>query len=204
MSFSTCMSLDPSIARWLHRMSIWYSHFKLSLFLLSNYMLLPMVLRTIFITTYTPTSRSSCIFSEFKWSLEATVYLLPLPYIFIKFLLFLLISLHNPHALHPRHVFLLLPCCHPNSTSSLSIFTRSLSIFFNINCLLSRLVSSRPGNSSRSFLEPEFMSEKFLPICGIFDIYKIQNKYKYIDVTQFLHRSVVFRYIKPWIINDGN
>jgi hypothetical protein len=30
----------------------------------------------------------------------------------------------------------------------------------------------RPGNSSQSFLEPEFISEKFLPICVIFDIGK--------------------------------
>jgi hypothetical protein len=55
----------------------------------------------------------------------------------------------------------------------------------------------RPGNSSQSFLEPEFISEKFLPICMIFDINKILKKYKNIDVTQFFHISVVFRFKKP-------
>ena len=32
-------------------------------------------------------------------------------------------------------------------------------------------VSPRPGNSSRSFLESEFLSEKILPMCVMFDIY---------------------------------
>ena len=61
---------------------------------------------------------------------------------------------------------------------------------------------NRPGNSSRSFLEPEFISEKILPICVIFDIdeilkYDREKICKYVNMTQFLQRSVVFRYIQP-------
>jgi hypothetical protein len=48
-------------------------------------------------------------------------------------------------------------------------------------------VGYRPGNSSQSFLEPEFISEKFLRIYVIFDIDKIL----------FLNGRIVFRYIDP-------
>jgi hypothetical protein len=43
------------------------------------------------------------------------------------------------------------------------------------------ILSTRPENSSRSFLEPEFKSEKFLPICVIFEIGKIL-KYERINI----------------------
>ena len=72
MFFSTFMSLDPSIARWLQlKQSHLYmgKHFKLPVFLLSSYMLLPFVLRTITISTYNPNSMISSIFSVFPWRL---------------------------------------------------------------------------------------------------------------------------------------